>query len=180
MALTIGGVLVYSGIKGLSILEVLAGETGTPLDPRGGRHTVGDTKGSTGGVGPALGPMNTPQGVIEGVVIPMAQRRGINVTAESVRAANKRHSRLTLTGGRSDHSGPGDERWAIDAAGDKAAMAELANDIAEYFGLNWDGSGAVSGEWQNFDVQLIHRSMVGGNHYTHVHFGLRVRRDQKR
>lgn len=34
--LTLGGILAYAGIKGLSIIEVLAGEKGSPLDPRGG------------------------------------------------------------------------------------------------------------------------------------------------
>lgn len=36
IALTIGGILVYSGLKGLTVLEVLAGEKGRTLDPKGG------------------------------------------------------------------------------------------------------------------------------------------------
>lgn len=177
VALTVGGVLVYSGFKGLSIIETLAGGTGTPLDPRGG------TRGRPGGSTPTAAGGDTPQAVIENVVIPMARRREINVTPESVRDANGRHSPLTLTGSQSDHSGPGTERWAADMSnGNKPTpqMDALANDIAEYFGIGWTGSGAKTVNWHRYQVQLIYRSLVGGNHFNHVHLGIHVRRDQKR
>lgn len=52
-ALTIGGMLLYAGLKGLSILEVLSGATGNPLDPRGGTMQTGAGQhaaaGATGG-----------------------------------------------------------------------------------------------------------------------------------
>lgn len=52
VAMTVGGVLAYSGLKGLSVLDVLSGKQGSPFDPTGGRHnyspsgTAGDTTGS--------------------------------------------------------------------------------------------------------------------------------------
>jgi hypothetical protein len=169
VALTIGGVLVYSGLKGLSILDVLAGRTGSPLDPRGGQPRVRRGSPDYQGTGPTTG---TPQAIIEHTVIPMARKHGINVTVESVRAANARHSTRTLTGGRSDHSGPGHKRWAIDAAGSKAAMAALAAELADVFGIEWNGAGAKSETQGPLRFQLIYRTMIGGNHFTHVHFGI--------
>lgn len=174
VALTIGGVLAYSGLKGLSILDVLAGKTGNPLDPTGGR-TRARTPGSGGALTatPYAG-SNTPQGIIEQVVIPLAQKHGINVTVESVRAANARHSTMTLSGRRSDHKGPGDVAWAADMAGTKAQMQALADELAAMFSIPWNGSGAKSATSGVNRYQLLYRTMIGGNHYNHVHFGVRA------
>lgn len=38
IALTAGGVLIYSGLKGQGILDVLSGKPTIPFDPAGGRH----------------------------------------------------------------------------------------------------------------------------------------------
>jgi hypothetical protein len=170
VALTIGGILVYSGLKGLSVLEVLAGAKGKPLDPRGGRARTPGRGGQLTDTPSAAS--DTPQGIIEQVVIPLAQKHGIDVTVESVRAANARHSPLTLSGNRSDHSGPGEKRWAADMAGTKAQMQALADELAAMFGIPWNGAGAKSATHGNKRYQLLYRTMIGGNHYGHVHFGV--------
>jgi len=41
--LTLGGIMVYSALKGLSIADVFAGVVGNPLDPRGSHGNTGDT-----------------------------------------------------------------------------------------------------------------------------------------
>ena len=175
VALTVGGVLAYSGFKGLSILDVLSGKTGNPLDPAGG--TRAQTPGTGGNLtSTASFGSNTPQGIIEQVVIPLAQKHKINVTVESVRAANARHSTRTLSGNRSDHKGPGDTAWAADMSnGSKPTpqMDALAAELAAMFSIPWNGSGAKSATSGNYRYQLIYRSLVGGTHFNHVHFGVK-------
>lgn len=45
--LVLGLTLVYSAIKGLSIADVFKGETGNPLNPKGGTPAASSTTGST-------------------------------------------------------------------------------------------------------------------------------------
>lgn len=180
VALTIGGVLIYSGLKGLSIIDVLSGKTGNPLDPAGGRHrdpTTGGTTTTTSGDLPHGTGGSTPRAIIEQIVIPLARKNGINVTSESVAEANARHSKMTLTGGVSDHSGPGNVRWAADMSNGQRPtpqMDALAQDLADQFDIPWNGSGAKSATHGHFRYQMIYRSLIGGNHFNHVHFGIKV------
>lgn len=54
--LTLGTWLIYSGLKGLSMIDVLAGKEGEPLDPKGGSTLVGTPGEITGEEGvPGLG-----------------------------------------------------------------------------------------------------------------------------
>lgn len=185
-AATVGGVMVYSGIAGVPVMDVLAGKASLKdLDPRGGKG-LGDLltrSASTGGV-QTENALNikgripkadiqgkTPKQIIDVYVLPLARKHGIAITPASVDAANGRHG-PTITGGRSDHQGPPEERWAMDASGTKAQMAGLAADLARLFGIKWDGSGAMTVRLYGYRIQLIHNSMVGGNHYTHVHLGI--------
>ncbi len=54
--------MIYSGIKGLSMVEILAGETGDELDPKGGEgyQPGGMVAGVGGAVADALGGGNVP------------------------------------------------------------------------------------------------------------------------
>lgn len=118
----------------------------------------------------------TPQSIIDEIVIPMAQGHGINVTPASVTAANHRHSPRTLSGNISDHNGPPSRAWAADMSNGNSPTPEmdaLARDLAHQFGIPWNGSGAKSVTRDGFRYQLIYRSLVGGNHFNHVHFGVK-------
>lgn len=174
-----GFVLAYSALKGLSLTDVFSGVTGESLSPKGGRgggNTAGgEVAANSPGSDAAQAASTTglrPKGIIDNVVIPLAQRRGIKVDAASVAAANGRHG-PTITGGRSDHQGPPEIAWAADLPGTTSQMDAVANDLAQMFGIEWDGSGLAEVTKDGVRYQLIYRTMVGGNHFTHVHFGAR-------
>lgn len=120
----------------------------------------------------------TPKQIIDEIVIPMARRHGINVTVESVTAANHRHGK-TKGGGRSDHQGPPTFAWAADMSNGgrpTPQMDALAKELSETFGIKWDGSGIASHNAAGFRFQLIYRinTKQAGNHFNHVHFGVKI------
>lgn len=163
--------MIYSGLAGVSVMDVLAGKASLKeADPKGGKGlSLGER---IRGAAPLLNPSGqSPKQIIDTVVIPLAQKHGINVTPESVAAANARHG-PTITGGRSDHQGPPNVRWAVDADGTLEQEDAFMADVARTFNIEWDGSGLVNGNWMGYRVQLIHRTMIGGNHFTHGHVGI--------
>lgn len=117
----------------------------------------------------------TAKQVIDRLVLPIAARSGIHLTAEQVTAANAVHG-PTVTGGRSDHQGPPDVAWAADMSNGTTTPQEdrLAQALADRFGIPWTGSGLVSATHGGYRFQLIYRTLEGGDHFNHVHFGVRV------
>lgn len=181
LLITIGGILAYSGFKGVSIAAAFQGVTGADLDPAGGDFSGVTTDssttndGDTNSSGPA--PSGSPKNVIDTIVVPLARNNHMQtgITPEGVEAANKRHG-PTISGGRSDHQGPPTQAWAADMSNGTSPTKEmdsLAADLAKRFKIPWDGSGAQSATHNGYRYQLIYRSMVGGNHYNHVHFGVK-------
>jgi hypothetical protein len=131
---------------------------------------------------PGRGPLPnglTPKQIIDQIVLPIAVANGIKVTRESVEAANARHSTLTTSGNRSDHKGPPNVAWAADMSDNWSAtngspnMTRLAAALAERFGIDWPGRGLVNKEANGYRYQLIYLTTEGGNHYNHVHFGVK-------
>lgn len=123
----------------------------------------------------------SPKDVIDNVVLPIARECGVKKTVSENDAANARHG-PTVSGSRSDHQGPPEEAWAADMSNGSSPtpeMDKLARALAKKFNVPWTGSGAVSHNLEfkqlgnKYRVQLIYRSNVGGNHYNHVHFGIR-------
>ena len=117
----------------------------------------------------------TPEHIIDNIVLPIAQQCGINRTPAENDAANARHG-ATVTGGRSDHQGPGNVAWAADMSNGSSPtpeMDKLARRLAERFDIPWSGSGLVNATHGGYRYQLIYRTMTGGNHFNHVHFGVR-------
>lgn len=171
----LAAVLITAGFKNKSILDTVLG---LDREQDSGRGTFDPL--APGNRGPVL--TDKPVGrnakaIIDSVAIPLARKNGINATAASVAAANRRHSPVTLTGGRSDHSGPPAERWAADLSNGSSPtpqMDALAADIARAFDIPWDGSGAQSVTHNGIRYQLIYRSLVGGNHFNHVHIGVEI------
>lgn len=118
----------------------------------------------------------TPKHIIDTQVIPLARKNHMEQgdTVQEVEEANARHG-PTVSGGRSDHQGPPDQAWAADMSNGSSPtpeMDQLADDLAKRFGLKWNGSGVATGSEKGYRFQMIYRSMVGGNHYNHVHFGV--------
>lgn len=118
----------------------------------------------------------TPREIINQTVLPIAHQIAFkDITPETVDAANAAHG-PTTDGGRSDHQGPPDVAWAADISNGGSPTPEmdrLAKELAKCFGLKWSGSGAVTGNKDGYRAQMIYRSNVGGNHYNHVHIGIR-------
>jgi hypothetical protein len=52
-------------------------------------------------------------------------------------------------------------------------MDKLARSLAKRFDIPWSGSGLVSAVHGGYRYQLIYRTTQGGNHFNHVHFGVR-------
>jgi peptidoglycan hydrolase-like protein with peptidoglycan-binding domain len=125
---------------------------------------------------PYAGPIEgTPKHIIDTIVLPIARACGINRTTAENDAANARHG-VTVTGGRSDHQGPPGVAWAADISNGGSPTPEmdrLARQLARRFGIDWRGSGLVNATHGGYRFQLIYRTHVGGNHFNHVHFGVR-------
>lgn len=209
--LTVGVLLAVSGIKGVSIIELINGE-GDELKPRSSAlddlesvdwATTGGTEAGAGvaagaaGLGAAVvagssaGRVSSsfsgsPQNLINQYVLPAARRNGMRtgINQAAVLAANLAHG-PTVSGGRSDHQGPGNIAWAVDMSNGSSPTKEmdaLARDLANMFGIPWNGSGIVSHQFGKFRLQLIYRcggpcnpgTSCGGNHCNHVHFGAHV------
>jgi hypothetical protein len=124
----------------------------------------------------AVGPIEgTPKHIVDGIVLPIAQQCGINRSVAENDAANARHG-PTNTGGTSDHQGPGHVAWAADISNGGSPtpeMDKLARRLADRFDIPWSGSGLVTATHGGYRYQLIYRTMQGGNHFNHVHFGVR-------
>jgi peptidoglycan hydrolase-like protein with peptidoglycan-binding domain len=117
----------------------------------------------------------TPKHIIDTIVLPIAQKCGINRTPAMNDAANAQHG-PTNTGNRSDHQGPGNVAWAADISNGGSPtpeMDKLARSLAQRFDIPWSGAGLVNATHGGYRYQLIYRTTQGGNHFNHVHFGVR-------
>lgn len=141
----------------------VSGNPNAPLDPA----AAGEN-----GMGVYAG---TAEDVVNEVVF-YAQKNGFpDISPASVKAANAEHG-PTVDGTRSDHQGPPATAWAADISNGYTTPEEthLAAAIAKAFGIPWDGAGLVTHEEQGYRLQLIYKTLEGGDHYTHVHFGCEV------
>jgi peptidoglycan hydrolase-like protein with peptidoglycan-binding domain len=117
----------------------------------------------------------TPKHIIDTVVLRIAQECGIHRSPAENDAANARHG-TTVSGGRSDHQGPPAVAWAADISNGGSPtpeMDKLARSLAKRFNIAWPGFGLVNATHDGYRFQLIYRTSIGGNHYNHVHFGVR-------
>lgn len=117
----------------------------------------------------------TPRRIITRVVLESQGLGFPHMTPQYVAAANARHG-PTISGNRSDHQGPGNVAWAADisnASHPTPQMDRFAERIAGWFGIPWGGSGLVNHTASGYRFQLIYRTDAGGNHYNHIHIGIR-------
>jgi hypothetical protein len=98
------------------------------------------------------------------------------ISPAGIAAANA-PPRATTSGGRSDHQGPPSYRVGVghvERLRHAVRRKRSPRSIARMFGIGYRSSGgAFNRTAYGFRFQLIHRSMIGGNHYNHVHFGVR-------
>jgi Domain of unknown function (DUF1906)/Putative peptidoglycan binding domain len=117
----------------------------------------------------------TPKHIIDAIVLPIAEACGIRRTPAENDAANARHG-PTISGSLSDHQGPPARAWAADISNGGSPTPEmdrLARRLAERFNINWPGFGLHSATHSGYRFQLIYRTHEGGNHFNHVHFGVK-------
>jgi 3D (Asp-Asp-Asp) domain-containing protein len=118
----------------------------------------------------------TPEQIVNRVVLYAHDHGFPGITPASVRAANDAHSILTTSGNRSDHKGPPDVAWAADIGNGPAPTHEedvLARTVAAAFGITWPGAGLATGGNSQYRIQIIYRTCDGGDHFTHLHVGIR-------
>lgn len=175
-----GGPTIATAPLGPGALDL--GPDGTPL--LAAPSATADDAGSTGDVAGcgtptapgALGALTgTPEQIVNRVVAYAHDNGFPAVTADTVRTANAIHG-ATVSGTRSDHQGPPDYAWAADISNGSTPTREedtLARTLATAFDLTWPGAGLGSGGNNEYRVQLIYRTCDGGDHFTHVHIGIR-------
>lgn len=140
------------------------------------------SQGGSGGGGGAAGlASGSPKNVIDRLVLPVARRHGINVTAATVATANAGHGGVGGGAGTgSDHQGPPTVRWAADMSNGNNVtpqMTALARELAKNFDIPWTMSkGIAEATRGGYRYQLIYNIDLGsggGNHFNHVHFGVK-------
>jgi hypothetical protein len=165
-----------SDTSGLKLITCKLRKPTAPLpEPAAETKTVSTKSGGAGFPG-GSGEMGVLEGTPEEIVnqvVDYAHANGFPaVTRATVRAANATHG-PTVSGGRSDHQGPPETAWAADISNGTTTPEEdaLAQAISDAFDIPWNGSGLVTVARGKYEIQLIYRTMEGGDHFTHVHFG---------
>lgn len=167
---------VSRGVFDASATVTLKRATKPLREPAAETQTTTLTGGSIGS-SRAIASGRSPKEIIDEVCVPLAQQHAMvtGASAEAIAAANARHG-ATVSGSRSDHQGPPTLAWAADMSNGSQPtrqMDGLAADLAKTFGIPWTGSGLVTKTSGAYRLQLIYRTSEGGNHFNHVHFGVR-------
>jgi peptidoglycan hydrolase-like protein with peptidoglycan-binding domain len=160
---------IWTGIKtAATIGGAVTGIVGTEIFGSGAGHLIGNKGGGDGGDWGGTLPKLIS-------ILPAG-----NWTAPS----QKRGKQLTKSGGVSDHYLGRTDSYACDFGldstfgGDAKKATEFAIAIAQNAGKDIDSWTPYIGKYLNINsggyrVQIIWQSNVGGNHYDHVHVGVR-------
>lgn len=88
--------------------------------------------------------------------------------------SDKRSTMSTTTGGVSDHWTGCKECWAYDCSGSVPDMDKAARTIMSRLGANYSGGTLEhTTEKGGYRIQILYRTLLGGNHFTHIHVGVR-------
>jgi hypothetical protein len=88
--------------------------------------------------------------------------------------STKRSTQSTSSGGVSDHWTGCQECYAIDAFGSTSHMDAGARQVISRLGGHYKSGELVhTVERNGFRIQVLYRTMVGGDHFTHIHVGVR-------
>ncbi len=134
------------------------GESSGAVDP--GAIDWNDTSGTWGG----------SQKFAE-IAVQIAHRHGCSVTSA------KRASETTTSGNVSDHWEGATHSYAVDLGGcdlsfPGGAADQVASEVAATFGLPAH-TGVVDAYHGHYRIQLLWQTYTGGDHYDHVHVGIR-------
>jgi len=156
-----------SMVRAMDFAKQLAGplasnSTGAPRTDAQGHPVVAadrviDPSGTWGGsYGPAT------------VLAKVAERFGLVPTSQ------KRDTKMTTSGNVSDHWVGAKSSYAYDMSGSVPEMDDAARAIAQRLGIGYNGGPLVATKTQNgLRYQVLYRTNVGGNHFNHIHIGVR-------
>jgi hypothetical protein len=126
---------------------------------------------ATSSASPSASPSGGEWGGSKHVAYSLTRNLGLTSTSE------KRSTRSTASGGVSDHWTGSRTAYARDMSGSVAAMDAAAVRLAHELGLSYRrGQPLVATFYQGaYRIQILYRTMTGGNHFDHIHVGVRRR-----
>lgn len=179
-ALVLGGLLVASGLKGVSITDLVAGVGGT-LNPAGGRKEFASSSSTDPNLSPGSDPVSTTGGAKELVdsLVQVAQAAGgggVTVVSDS------RPGSTTSSGNVSDHASNDSHRAARDIGvkGTDALVGPPPKEldraivaVGQALGRHYRGGVTVVDTFHKggLQIQVIWRTPAYGGHMGHIHVG---------
>lgn len=129
----------------------------------------GGQSGGSGGGGLDFGGGGGSWGGTKAVAEALAD--GLPLHVEST----KRSTATTTSGNISDHYTGCKECYAIDLSGSVGAMDRSATIIIKRLGGTYNGKSTLefTTTKNGYRIQILYRTMTGGNHFTHIHIGVR-------
>ena len=102
----------------------------------------------------------------------VAKNNGLSVMSE------KRDRKNTASGGVSDHWVGSKTSYAFDLSNGSSPTKEMdrtARQLLSQFGAEWDGKSPIvfNTNHNGYRIQILYRTNVGGNHFNHIHVGVR-------
>jgi hypothetical protein len=90
-------------------------------------------------------------------------------------SSTKRETKHTASGGVSDHWVGSKNAYAFDLSGTVERMDRAAHALMSALGEPWDGRSAIVKNFYvgGYRIQVLYRTNVGGNHFNHIHIGVR-------
>jgi hypothetical protein len=86
----------------------------------------------------------------------------------------KRPTKATASGGVSDHWTGSTNAYAYDLGGSVSQMDRAAAALMATLGIPWSGGAIVQNVTRfGYRLQILYRTNVGGNHFDHIHIGVR-------
>lgn len=105
----------------------------------------------------------------KGVASSLVKGLGLSVTSE------KRDTKNTSSGGVSDHWTGSKTAYAYDLGGSVRSMDKAAMQLARRLGISYRrGQPLVETIYRKgYRIQILYRTNIGGNHFNHIHVGVR-------
>jgi len=98
----------------------------------------------------------------------LAERYGLTPTSE------KRDTKMTASGNPSDHWVGSKNAYAYDLGGAVPKMDKAARVITQHLGIPYTGGELVANVVRNgLRYQVLYRTNTGGNHFDHIHVGVK-------
>lgn len=176
LLMTIGGIMVYSALKGIGITDVLSGQTGNPLNPSG--HAGGTTSGN--GSTPT-DPSSSDLQEGQTWTAPAGQAHGFKgshaTELNNLAGVAQNNFHLTITSTNGGGHVPGSLHYAgeaFDASGSESNMRGFAQYVQDHY-ANQISELIHNPGFAVKDGQVVHGNVAyaaqWAGHRNHVHVG---------